>query len=152
MNRIEVTEKIIATKVGCGLKWFKVMARMDDGRLFWPNDADPGTGQNRQGDFLVERGRAAMADRRALQGNVGQCQTGRSVDLPVYELISVYEPTLKELIHEEFDDGINSSPRGFASGTHKSSSCKTTSANGAARTASSSFQVPSSSQWPSDKL
>jgi cyanate lyase len=43
-----------------------------------------------------------MADRRALQGNVGQCQTGRSVDLPVYE------PTLKELIHEEFDDGIMS--------------------------------------------
>jgi cyanate lyase len=105
MNRIEVTEKIIATKVGRGLKWFKVM---DDGRLSWPDDADPGTGRNRQGDFLVERGRAAMADRRALQGNVGRCQTGRSVDLPVYELISVYETTLKELIHEEFDDGIMS--------------------------------------------
>jgi len=60
MNRMDVTEKIISTKVSKGLKWEDVakkswpFQRMDHGRLPGPNDTGRQASQNHRQNFWPE--------------------------------------------------------------------------------------------------
>lgn len=114
MNRIEVTEKIIATKVSQGLKWADVAAKVGLSKE-WVTAACLGQ------MTLTEDQAAAVGkifglteeERRWLTvvPYKGSLPTSIPADPLIYrfhELIGVYGTTFKELIHEEFGDGIMS--------------------------------------------
>lgn len=114
MSRLDVTEKIIATKVAKGLKWSDVAREVGLSKE-WVTAACPG-------QMTLDAGQAAViarlfdlseAEARWLQvvPYKGSLPTSVPTDPLIYrfhELVSVYGTTFKELIHEEFGDGIMS--------------------------------------------
>ncbi len=114
MNRLDVTEKIIATKVAKGLKWADVAREVGLSKE-WVTAAC-------LGQMTLDAGQAAVIARlfdlseteaRWLQvvPYKGSLPTSVPTDPLIYrfyELVSVYGTTFKELIHEEFGDGIMS--------------------------------------------
>jgi cyanate lyase len=114
MSRLDVTEKIIATKVSKGLKWADVAQRV---------------GLSKEWVTAACLGQMTLnADRAATVGKIfgltaeetkwltvvpykGSLPTAIPTDPLIYrfyELLNVYGTTFKELIHEEFGDGIMS--------------------------------------------
>ncbi|NNM64768.1 MAG: cyanase [Burkholderiales bacterium] len=114
MNRNDVTEAIIAAKIAKGLNWA---------------DVAKAVGQSKEwvtagclGQMTFDAGQAAIIGRlfdlpadavRLLQvvPYKGSLPTAVPTDPLIYrfyELVSVYGTTFKELIHEEFGDGIMS--------------------------------------------
>lgn len=114
MSRIAVTEKIISTKVSRGLKWSEVAQRV---------------GLSKEWVTAVCLGQMALnGDQAAIIGDIfgltvderqwlmvaptkGSLPTSVPTDPLIYrfyELVNVYGSTFKELIHEEFGDGIMS--------------------------------------------
>ena len=114
MSRLNVTEKIITTRISRGLKWADVAARV---------------GLSKEWVTAACLGQMALnADQAAVVGDIfgltvderqwlmvppyrGSLPTSVPTDPLVYrfhELVSVYGTTFKELIHEEFGDGIMS--------------------------------------------
>ena len=114
MGRLNVTEKIITTRISRGLKWADVAARV---------------GLSKEWVTAACLGQMALnADQAAVVGDIfgltvderqwlmvppyrGSLPTSVPTDPLVYrfhELVSVYGTTFKELIHEEFGDGIMS--------------------------------------------
>jgi cyanate lyase len=113
-NRIEVTEKIIAAKVGLGLKWSDVAAKVGLSKE-WVTAACLGqmTLTPAQAEIVGEIFSLSEEERRWLtvvpyKGSSADAKPGDPLIYRFYELISVYGLTLKELIHEEFGDGIMS--------------------------------------------
>ena len=114
MSRLDVTEKIIATKVAKGLKWSDVAREVGLSKE-WVTAAC-------LGQMTLDAGQAAViarlfdlseAEARWLQVVPYKSSLPTSVptDPLIYrfhELVSVYGTTFKELIHEEFGDGIMS--------------------------------------------
>lgn len=114
MTRLDVTEKIIATKVAKGLKWADVAREVGLSKE-WVTAAC-------LGQMTLDAGQAAViarlfdlseAEARWLQvvPYKGSLPTSVPTDPLIYrfhELVSVYGTTFKELIHEEFGDGIMS--------------------------------------------
>jgi cyanate lyase len=114
MSRLDVTEKIIATKVAKGLKWSDVAREVGLSKE-WVTAAC-------LGQMTLDAGQAAViarlfdlseAEARWLQvvPYKGSLPTSVPTDPLIYrfhELVSVYGTTFKELIHEEFGDGIMS--------------------------------------------
>ncbi len=114
MNRNDITEKIITTKVSKGLRW---------------EDVAKGIGQSKEWTTALCLGQmtATPAQAKAL-GEIfgltpeeqkwlrivpykGSLPTQVPTDPLIYrwyEIINVYGTTIKELIHEEFGDGIMS--------------------------------------------
>jgi len=114
MNRLDVTEKIIATKVAQNLKWSDVAAKLGLSKE-WVTAACLGQ------MTLNEAQAAAVAEFFHLTPEEAKWLTivpsKGSLPTPVptdpliyrfYELVNVYGTTLKALIHEEFGDGIMS--------------------------------------------
>lgn len=114
MNRLEVTEKIVAAKVSKGLKWADVAQQV---------------GLSKEWVTAACLGQMALTDAQAaIVGRIfGLCEeemqwltvvpykgslpTAIPTDPLIYrfyELVNVYGTTFKELIHEEFGDGIMS--------------------------------------------
>jgi cyanate lyase len=114
MNRNDVTEKIITAKVASGITWAEVAARV---------------GRSKEWTTAACLGQMTLDDEQArviggLFGLTGEEQKWLrvvpykgSLATPVptdpliyrwYEIVSVYGTTIKELIHEEFGDGIMS--------------------------------------------
>ena len=114
MSRIAVTEKIISTKVSRGLKWSEVAQKV---------------GLSKEWVTAACLGQMALnADQAAIVGDIfgltvderqwlmvapykGAWPTEVPTDPLIYrfhEMVSVYGSTFKELIHEEFGDGIMS--------------------------------------------
>ena len=114
MSRIAVTEKIITTKVSRGLKWSDVAEKV---------------GLSKEWVTAACLGQMALSgDQAAVVGDIfgltvderqwlmvppyrGSLPTSVPTDALVYrfyELVNVYGTTFKELIHEEFGDGIMS--------------------------------------------
>jgi cyanate lyase len=114
MSRLDVTEKIITTKVHQGLKWSDVASRV---------------GQSKEWVTAACLGQMTLtAEQAATVGEIfgltpdeqkwlmvvpykGSLPTSVPTDPLIYrfyELVSVYGTTFKELIHEEFGDGIMS--------------------------------------------
>jgi cyanate lyase len=114
MNRIEVTEKIISTKVSKGIKWENV-AKLVGQSKEWTTALCLGqmTASPEQAKVLGKIFDLTEEECKWLQvvPYKGSLPTAVPTDPLIYrwyELVNVYGTTLKELIHEEFGDGIMS--------------------------------------------
>ena len=114
MNRLDVTEKIVATKVAKGLKWSDVAAKVGLSKE-WVTAACLGqmTLTAEQADVVAGLFDLSDADKRWLMivPHKGSLPTSVPTDPLIYRfyaLLNVYGTTFKELIHEEFGDGIMS--------------------------------------------
>jgi len=114
MNRIDVTEKIVTAKIIKGLKWAEVAAQVGLSKE-WVTAAC-------LGQMTLDAAQAAIIGRifdlsaeeqkwLTVVPYKGSLPTAVPTDPLIYrfyELVAVYGTTFKELIHEEFGDGIMS--------------------------------------------
>ena len=114
MSRLDVTEKIVTAKVTKGLKWSDVAEQVGKSKE-WVTAACLGqmTMTAEQAAVVGEIFGLDAEDRKWLQvvPYKGSLPTSVPTDPLIYrfyELVSVYGTTFKELIHEEFGDGIMS--------------------------------------------
>jgi len=114
MNRLDVTEKIIAAKVAKNLKWAEVAAKVGLSKE-WTTAACLGqmTLNAEQAAVVGEIFGLTEAERRWLmvvpyKGSLPTAVPTDPLIYRFYELVNVYGLTFKELIHEEFGDGIMS--------------------------------------------
>ncbi|WP_284619760.1 cyanase [Aquabacterium humicola] len=114
MNRLDVTEKIIATRVAKGLKWADVAAKVGLSKE-WVTAACLGqmTLNEEQAGIVAELFGLSAEEKRWLmvvpyKGSLPTAVPTDPLIYRFYELVSVYGMTFKELIHEEFGDGIMS--------------------------------------------
>jgi cyanate lyase len=114
MSREEVVQKIVATKVGRGLKWSDVAAKLGLSKE-WVTAACLGqmTLNAEQATTLGEIFGLTEEERKWLtvvpyKGSLPSAVPTDPLIYRFYELVNVYGTTLKELIHEEFGDGIMS--------------------------------------------
>ena len=114
MNRNDVTEKIISTKVSKGLKWEDVAQQVGLSKE-WVTAGCLGqmTFNTQQAAVLAQIFELTEEETKWLQvvPYKGSLPTPVPTDPLIYrwyEVVSVYGSTIKELIHEEFGDGIMS--------------------------------------------
>jgi cyanate lyase len=114
MSRLAVTEKIILAKVAKGLKWGDIAAKVGLSKE-WVTAGCLGqmTFSAEQAKIVGELFDLDEHDMTWLQvvPYKGSLPTAVPTDPLIYrfyELVSVYGTTFKELIHEEFGDGIMS--------------------------------------------
>ena len=114
MNRNDVTEKIISTKVARGITWASVAGRLGQSKE-WTTALCLGqmTANEEQAQTIGEIFELTAEETKWLKvvPYKGSLPTAVPTDPLIYrfyELISVYGTTFKELIHEEFGDGIMS--------------------------------------------
>ena len=114
MSRLDVTEKIITTKVEKGLKWADVAAKVGLSKE-WVTAACLGqmTLNDEQAGVVAEIFGLTPDEKKWLMvvPYKGSLPTSVPTDPLIYrfyELVSVYGTTFKELIHEEYGDGIMS--------------------------------------------
>jgi cyanate lyase len=114
MSRDEVTEKIVATKVRLGLKWAEVAAKVGLSKE-WVTAACLGqmTLNAQQAAVIGEIFSLNEQERKWLtvvpyKGSLPTAVPTDPLIYRFYELVNVYGTTIKELIHEEFGDGIMS--------------------------------------------
>jgi cyanate lyase len=114
MSRLEVTEKIVATRVAKGLKWADVAVKVGLSKE-WVTAACLGqmTLDEEQAGIVADIFGLTADEKKWLMvvPYKGSLPTSVPTDPLIYrfhELISVYGTTFKELIHEEFGDGIMS--------------------------------------------
>jgi cyanate lyase len=114
MSRFEVTEKIVAAKVAKGLKWADVADKVGQSKE-WVTAACLGqmTLTGEQAGVVAEIFGLTAEEKKWLMvvPHKGSLPTTVPTDPLIYrfyELVNVYGTTFKELIHEEFGDGIMS--------------------------------------------
>ncbi len=114
MNRLEVTEKIIATKVSQGLKWCDVAEQVGLSKE-WVTAGCLGQMQFNAEQAAVVARIFGLTEEETKWLMVVPYKGSLPTSVPTdpliyrfYELVSVYGTTFKELIHEEFGDGIMS--------------------------------------------
>ncbi len=114
MTRLAVTEKIIATKVAKDLKWADVAEQVGLSKE-WVTAACLGQMTLDATQAEVVAGIFGLTDdeKRWLmvvpsKGSLATAVPTDPLIYRLYELVSVYGTTMKELIHEEFGDGIMS--------------------------------------------
>ena len=114
MNRNEITEKIITVKVSKGIKWEAVAKQVGQSKE-WVTAACLGqmTLDAQQATIIGEIFGLTTEEQKWLQvvPYKGSLVTSVPTDPLIYrwyEIVSVYGTTIKELIHEEFGDGIMS--------------------------------------------
>ena len=114
MDRNQVTQKIISTKVAKGLRWGDLAKEFGQSKE-WTTAALLGqmTFSRTQADKAQEL--FGLSDEEAAWLQIvpykGSLPTAVPTDPLIYrwyEIVSVYGTTIKELIHEEFGDGIMS--------------------------------------------
>jgi cyanate lyase len=114
MNRIDVTEKIITTRIAKGIRWADVAEQVGLSKE-WVTAACLGqmTLDAKQADVVARIFGLSDEERKWLMvvPYKGSLPTSVPTDPLIYrfyELVNVYGTTFKELIHEEFGDGIMS--------------------------------------------
>ena len=114
MNRLEVTEKIVATKVAKGIAWAEVAKQVGQSKE-WTTALCLGqmTAGAEQARTIGELFGLTEEERKWLQvvPYKGSLPTAVPTDPLIYrwyEVVNVYGTTIKELVHEEFGDGIMS--------------------------------------------
>lgn len=114
MNRNDITEKIITAKVQRGIRWADVAKQVGQSKE-WTTAACLGqmTLNKEQAGVLGEIFGLTEDEQKWLQvvPSKGSLATPVPTDPLIYrwyEIVSVYGTTIKELIHEEFGDGIMS--------------------------------------------
>ncbi len=114
MDRTLVTQKIIAAKVRKGLKWAGIADSLGQSKE-WATAACLGqmTFSRKQAD--VAQSLFELSDEETAWLQIVPYKGSLSTAVPTdpliyrwYEIVSVYGSTIKELIHEEFGDGIMS--------------------------------------------
>jgi cyanate lyase len=114
MSRLDVTEKIITAKVSKGLKWADVAEQVGLSKE-WVTAACLGQMTLTAEQAGVVAGIFDLTDEERKWLMVVPYKGSLPTSVPTdpliyrfYELVSVYGTTFKELIHEEFGDGIMS--------------------------------------------
>jgi cyanate lyase len=114
MSRLDVTEKIIATKVAKGLKWSDVAAKVGLSKE-WVTAACLGQMTLNAEQAGVVGGLFGLSEEEKnwlmvvpYKGSLPTAVPSDPLIYRFYELVNVYGSTFKELIHEEFGDGIMS--------------------------------------------
>ena len=114
MNRNDVTEKIITVKVKKSIKWADVATKVGESKE-WVTAACLGqmTLNEAQAKIIGKIFGLDAEEQKWLQvvPYKGSLPTAVPTDALIYrwyEIVSVYGTTIKELIHEEFGDGIMS--------------------------------------------
>jgi len=114
MTRGELTEKVLTTKLKKGLTWAQIAKEVGRSPV-WTTAALLGQmTMNKEEAQKAAKLLALTDDEMALLQVVpmrGSLETAVPVDPTIYrfhELVQVYGTTWKELIHEEFGDGIMS--------------------------------------------
>ena len=114
MNRNDVTEKIIAAKVSRGLAWDEVAKKVGQSKE-WTTALCLGqmTASAEQAKAVGEIFGLTEDEQKWLMvvPYKGSLPTAVPTDPLIYrwyEIVNVYGTTIKELIHEEFGDGIMS--------------------------------------------
>lgn len=114
MNRNDVTEKIISTKVAKGLQWEAIAKKVGQSKE-WTTALCLGqmTATPEQAKIVGKIFGLTVEEQKWLQvvPYKGSLPTPVPTDPLIYrwyEVVSVYGTTIKELIHEEFGDGIMS--------------------------------------------
>jgi cyanate lyase len=114
MNRNDITEKIVAAKVSKGITWQSVAERIGQSKG-WTTALCLGqmTANDEQARALGEIFGLSVEEQKWLKvvPYKGSLPTSVPTDPLIYrwyEIVNVYGATIKELIHEEFGDGIMS--------------------------------------------
>jgi cyanate lyase len=114
MNRLTVTEKIISTKVSKGLKWSEIAKKVGLSKE-WVTAGCLGqmTFDAPQAEIVADIFGLTAEEKKWLmvvpfKGSLPTVVPTDPLIYRFYELVSVYGTTFKELIHEEFGDGIMS--------------------------------------------
>jgi cyanate lyase len=114
MNRLDVTEKIIATKVSRDLKWSEIAKQVGLSKE-WVTAACLGQMKMsaEQAAVIAKIFDLSEEEKKWLTTTPykGSLPTSVPTDPLIYrfyELVNIYGTTFKELIHEEFGDGIMS--------------------------------------------
>ncbi|THU01006.1 cyanase [Lampropedia puyangensis] len=114
MNRNDVTEKIITAKVSKGLKWDEI-ARVVGMSKEWVTAGCLGQMTFNAEQAAAVAGLFELTEEETKWLQVVPYKGSLSGPVPTdpliyrwYEVVSVYGSTIKELIHEEFGDGIMS--------------------------------------------
>ena len=114
MSRIDVTEKIIATKVAKGIKWADVATKVGLSKE-WVTAACLGQMalSDAQATVVAKIFGLTTSEKKWLtvvpyKGSLPTAVPTDPLIYRFYELVNVYGSTFKELIHEEFGDGIMS--------------------------------------------
>ncbi|WP_139851888.1 cyanase [Acinetobacter pullicarnis] len=114
INRQQVTEQIIASKVRKGLKWSQVADKLELSKE-WVTAACLGqmTFNKTQAELIGDI--FDLTDEAVAWLQIVPAKGSLSTPVPTdpliyrwYEIVNVYGSTIKELIHEEFGDGIMS--------------------------------------------
>jgi cyanate lyase len=114
MSRADVTEKILAAKIAKGVKWADVATKVGLSKE-WVTAACLGqmTLNSEQAALVGAIFDLSEEDRQWLtvvpyKGSLPTSVPTDPLIYRFYELVNVYGTTFKELIHEEFGDGIMS--------------------------------------------
>lgn len=114
MDRNAVTKKILFTKVSKGMKWSGIAQRIGQSKE-WVTAACLGQMTFSKSQAEVAQELFALTDEEAAWLQIvpykGSLDTAVPTDPLIYrwyEIVNVYGMTIKELIHEEFGDGIMS--------------------------------------------
>ncbi len=114
MDRATVTQKIIAAKVKNGLRWADIAQQIGQSKE-WTTAALLGQMKLTAAQAAVAKALFGLDDEETAWLQIvpykGSLPTAVPTDPLIYrfyELVSVYGLTFKELIHEEFGDGIMS--------------------------------------------
>jgi cyanate lyase len=114
MNRNDITEKIITAKVAKGLTWDSVARQVGQSKE-WTTALCLGqmTATAEQAQVLGEIFGLTGEEQKWLQvvpykGSLPSAVPTDPLIYRWYEIVNVYGSTIKELIHEEFGDGIMS--------------------------------------------
>lgn len=114
INRQQVTEQIIASKVRKGLEWSQVADKLELSKE-WVTAACLGqmTFNKTQAELIGDI--FDLTDEAVAWLQIVPAKGSLSTPVPTdpliyrwYEIVNVYGSTIKELIHEEFGDGIMS--------------------------------------------
>ena len=114
MNRNDITEKIITAKVQQGIQWAEVARKVGQSKE-WTTAACLGqmSLNKEQAGVLGDIFGLTEDEQKWLQvvpskGSLASPVPTDPLIYRWYEIVSVYGTTIKELIHEEFGDGIMS--------------------------------------------
>ena len=114
MDRQTVTQKIIGTKVKKGLKWADIADRIGQSKE-WTTAACLGQMTFTRAQAEVAQALFELSDEEAAWLQIVPYKGSLPSAVPTdpliyrwYEIVNVYGMTIKELIHEEFGDGIMS--------------------------------------------
>ena len=114
MDRTDVTKQIVSTKVVKGIKWSEVAVKVGESKE-WVTAACLGQMQMSKQQATIVGEIFDLSDEAVAWLQVVPYKGSLPTPVPTdpliyrwYEIVSVYGTTIKELIHEEFGDGIMS--------------------------------------------